>query len=422
MGLSAEGLASAARQHPWRAGLAGAGAGLLLASAVFWATLPDVSGAATGWPDTTAYMELRVRQAREAGRSLDLRYRPVPLERIPDHLQRAVRMAEDAGFYGHEGVDWAELEKALSEAWEERRLPRGASTITQQLARNLYLSPSRSPWRKLREFFIARRLERELGKRRILELYLNVIEFGDGIFGVDAAARRYFGVPVSRLDREQSLGLAAAIPAPRTHNPATDTRRYRWRVQLIRHRLAVVDSVRRARTSPGSRVDTAAGVPPAPPPIELPPAESLPAAAAESAAAASPTGDTSPASDTSATRDTLPAGEAVPEADTASIRAAGADQPPESALSMRERWARYSGRADRSAVSAASRNRSMWASRSAAPPAARAARRWPSRWPGTRVRMLSARARAAVVSPSSSASMPTWKWASGSHPSAGIRP
>lgn len=311
-----------ARRHPWRTGLAGVATGLLLGSGLFWVTLPDVSGLATGWPDTTAYMQLRIEQARESDRSLELHYRPVPLERIPDHLQRAVRWSEDAGFYGHQGVDWAEVENALSEAWEERRFPRGASTITQQLARNLYLSPTRSPWRKLRELFIARRLEEELSKRRILELYLNVIELGDGVFGVGAAARRYFGVPVHELSPEQSLRIAAAIPAPRTHNPATDTRRFRWRVGVIRNRLAAVErgSSEPARAAP--RSDPASSVPPAPDSMEL------------------PVPDTIPSADTSS-------------ADTS------AAQPPDAAASMRDSWARYSGREERSTVSAARRKRSM---------------------------------------------------------------
>ena len=243
------------RRHPVRTAAAAIAGVLILGSLWFWLTLPDVSGLARGWPDTTAYMELRIRQARAEGRTLDLRYRPVSQERIPDHLEETVRVAEDAGFYGHRGVDWYEVRTALAEAWEERTFPRGASTITQQLARNLYLSPSQTPWRKLREFFIARRLEEELSKRRILELYLNVIELGPGTFGVDAAARRYFGVPVDALTRSQAEALAATIPGPRTHNPATATAQYRWRVRLIGRRMAVMDSLRRAGAGTVSPAD-----------------------------------------------------------------------------------------------------------------------------------------------------------------------
>lgn len=249
-----------ARSHPWRTLALALLLGAMLSSLGLWLSLPDVSGLSRGWPDTTAYMELRIRQAVAEGRSLDLRYRPVPLDRIPDHLQDAVRVAEDAGFYGHQGVDWEEVRAALSEAWEEERLPRGASTITQQLARNLYLSPARTPWRKLREYFVARRLEEALSKRRILELYLNVIELGDGVFGVDAAARRYFAIPVEDLSRSQAVALAASIPAPRTHNPATATEGHRWRVRGIRGRLAAIDSLRRVGEA----------VPPPPPELPVP--------------------------------------------------------------------------------------------------------------------------------------------------------
>ena len=112
-------------------------------------------------------------------------------------------------------------------------MPRGASTITQQLARNVYLSPRRAPTRKLREAFITRRLEKELPKSRILALYLNVIELGPGLFGVDAASREYFGIPVSAVSRRQAAMLAATIPSPLLDNPGTDTRRFRWRTDLI---------------------------------------------------------------------------------------------------------------------------------------------------------------------------------------------
>jgi len=127
-------------------------------------TAPDASEYGDAWPDRTAYMELRVRQAREAGGELSIRYRPVPLSRIPEAVQRAVRVAEDATFYQHGGVDWHEVRAAIREAWREEEAPRGASTLTMQLARNLYLSPERSLWRKLREVVIARKIEGELGK------------------------------------------------------------------------------------------------------------------------------------------------------------------------------------------------------------------------------------------------------------------
>lgn len=196
-------------------------------------SLPDGSRFRGSWPDTTAYMELRVEQAREAGHRLDVRYRPVPSSHIPEHLRHVVRVAEDAAFYQHPGIDLHELTNALTEAWREHHGPRGASTITQQLARNLYLSPDRTLTRKAREAVIALKIESELTKERILELYLNVIELGEGVFGVQAASIHYFGLPADRLSRRQAAMLAATIPSPRTHNPATKTREFRWRMALV---------------------------------------------------------------------------------------------------------------------------------------------------------------------------------------------
>lgn len=198
-----------------------------------WATLPDVSSLAEAWPDTTAYMRIRIAQAVRREDTLRIRYHPVRLSDVPAALRRAVLVSEDAGFYDHSGFDWHEIRAAFEKARREREMPRGASTITQQLARNIYLSPRRAPTRKLREAFITRRLEKELPKSRILALYLNVIELGPGLFGVDAASREYFGIPVSAVSRRQAAMLAATIPSPLLDNPGTDTRRFRWRTDLI---------------------------------------------------------------------------------------------------------------------------------------------------------------------------------------------
>lgn len=210
-------------------------AGLLIGFFV-WISLPDVRTLRSGWPAQTSYMKQRIQEAKEGGETLRLGYRPVRLSAIPKSVQRAVRVAEDAAFYDHHGFDWYELRDAIRRAWERKEAPRGASTITQQLARNLYLSSDRSYLRKLREALIARRLERQLEKRRILELYLNVIELGPGLFGVEAASRHYFGIPVSDVSERQAAMLAASIPAPRRDNPATDTRRFRWRTRLVYER------------------------------------------------------------------------------------------------------------------------------------------------------------------------------------------
>lgn len=199
-------------------------------------TLPSVSRYGEMWPDTTAYMRIRIAQAERRDEDFVLRYRPVPLGRVPSTVRRAVLVSEDAAFFDHRGFDWFELRAAIEKAWQEREPPRGASTITQQLARNLFLSPRRSLTRKLREALITWKLERALSKNRILELYLSVIELGPGIFGVEAASRAYFDTSISGVAPREAAMLAATIPAPLRDNPATDTRRFRWRTGLVARR------------------------------------------------------------------------------------------------------------------------------------------------------------------------------------------
>ena len=205
----------------------------VVALAVLWLTLPEPMALESGWPGTTAYMELRQEQAREGGRPAGLSLEPVPLAAIPRPVRRAVIVAEDAAFWRHGGVDWSEVRAAVTEWWREDERLRGASTLTMQLARNLYLSPERSWLRKARETLLAWRLEARLPKSRILELYLNVVELGDGVFGVEAAAHRYWQVSVSALGPRRAAELAATLPSPREDNPATRTPRFRWRAELI---------------------------------------------------------------------------------------------------------------------------------------------------------------------------------------------
>ena len=200
-------------------------------------TLPDVRGLARTNPATTAFMELRKEEAAQDGRTLTIRHRWVPYTQISADLRRAVIVTEDAAFFDHDGIDLTEVKASMERNWEDGRFSRGASTITQQLAKNLYLSPSRNPLRKLREVFITRRLEAGLTKRRILEIYLNVIEWGDGIFGVDAAARIYFGKTAATLSREEAALLAGAIINPRVHNPGKPTRRLLRRQQIVLRRM-----------------------------------------------------------------------------------------------------------------------------------------------------------------------------------------
>ena len=195
--------------------------------------LPDVARLRSANPESTALMELRLREAEGNGKKLQIRQKWVPFEAIPQMLKHAVRVSEDAGFYQHKGIDFTEIRAAVRSSWRHDKPLRGASTITQQLAKNLYLSPKRSIWRKIKEVLIARRLEASLTKQRIFHLYLNVIELGPGIFGVEAASRHFFGKEVASLDLEEIVRLTAVIPRPLNINPAGESRYLNWRARWI---------------------------------------------------------------------------------------------------------------------------------------------------------------------------------------------
>ena len=203
-------------------------------------TVPDVRPLRTRNPQVTAFMELRAYEARSRGEPVVRDQRWVPYSRISPHLKRAVIVTEDSAFWQHEGVDYAQLKDAVEENLERMEFARGASTITQQLAKNLYLSPSKNPFRKVKELLIARQLEVELSKQRILELYLNVIEWGDGIWGAEAAARRYFHSSAAELTASQSALLAAAIANPHIMDPGRPSARLLRRQQMIMRRMGAV--------------------------------------------------------------------------------------------------------------------------------------------------------------------------------------
>ena len=205
-----------------------------------YVTLPDVRALKTTNPSTTAFMELRDREAIAGGRKPRRVQRWVSYGRISPDLKRAVLVAEDDAFWQHEGIDIGQLQESIEIDWARGTFSRGGSTITQQLAKNLYLSPSKNPLRKLRELIIARRLEAELKKARILELYLNVIEWGDGVYGVDGAARSYFQKSAAELGPAEAALLAAAIVNPRVLSPAHPSTRLLRRQQLILRRMGAV--------------------------------------------------------------------------------------------------------------------------------------------------------------------------------------
>jgi monofunctional biosynthetic peptidoglycan transglycosylase len=249
-------------------------------------TIPDVRDLRTRNPDTTAFIELRAREARAEGKQPRRVQQWMPYKRISPNLKRAVLVAEDAGFWGHEGIDLVEIRKSLETDWEKGTFLRGASTITQQLAKNLYLSPSRNPFRKLRELIITRRLEHELSKTRIFELYLNEIEWGDGIYGADAAAHEYFGESASALGPDQAALMAGAIVNPRLLNIAHPNTRLRNRQRIIRARMGNVTPppVITAPVDPGPSF-TPEAIPEGPP-------EAFPSTGLPDAPADTPPGDT----------------------------------------------------------------------------------------------------------------------------------
>ncbi len=237
--------------------------GLLAGGLVFWlfAVWPPPFWYRTHWPRQTAFMAMRpdtssaIKRLDSSGRL----YRPVPLDSIAPVMQEAVMIGEDAKFLTHDGFDYLALAQALGyrrpefswadprdraalravlpHAWSRRDKLRGASTISQQLAKNLYLSASRNPLRKVKEAVITWRLEHALGKRRIMELYLNVVELGAGVWGVEPASEFYFKHPARTLTRDQAAALAGTLPFPLKSNPRLRPGRMRWRQNLILRRM-----------------------------------------------------------------------------------------------------------------------------------------------------------------------------------------
>ena len=185
-------------------------------------------------PASTAMMEQRASEARSKGEEVKRVQMWVPYDRMSRSLVRAVLAGEDSRFFDHAGFDWEEMRKALEEDWNRGEFKRGASTISQQLAKNLFLSTSKNPLRKLHEALITKEMEWILGKRRILEIYLNVIEWGDGVYGAEAAAHTYFNTSAAAVSADQAAFLSAIIPSPNgAFNPATHKRRVQRRKNLI---------------------------------------------------------------------------------------------------------------------------------------------------------------------------------------------
>lgn len=202
-------------------------------------TIPwiGVSNLKTENPTETALMRQRTREAESDDKQLTIKRKWIPLSRIPRHVINAVVVAEDGTFWEHGGFDWYEFQQSLKKNWERKRAVRGASTITQQLAKNLYLSTSKDPIRKLKEWVITVLLEHYLDKNRILEIYLNVIEWGRGIFGIEAAAQTYFDRSASSLSTDHAMRLAAVIPSPLKHKPTDNSRWVNFRRNVVAQRM-----------------------------------------------------------------------------------------------------------------------------------------------------------------------------------------
>lgn len=189
-------------------------------------------------PARTAMMKQRIEEASSSNNNFTIAQQWVPLSRISKNLRNAVIVSEDGMFFEHEGVDWFEVEESIKKNWEKGKTARGGSTISQQLAKNLYLSTSKDPVRKFKELVITLRMERILSKRRILEIYLNVIEWGNGIFGAEQAAQKYFGKSAAYLTREEAAMMAAVIPNPRKYQPNIMSRYVARRSSIILSRMS----------------------------------------------------------------------------------------------------------------------------------------------------------------------------------------
>ena len=195
------------------------------------------------WPDWSLYQKGPVQQSNFIRQYIyeqyqhpkwrNLRWRPKPISKISRHMIRALIVAEDARFYSHSGIDMEALQSAMETNLSEKRFVYGGSTISQQTVKNIFLSSSRNPLRKWHELLLTIGMERNLTKKRILELYLNVVEFGRGIYGVEAAARYYWGKSAASLSTRQAIELAATLPAPVRHNPDTRTNFFKKRVKKI---------------------------------------------------------------------------------------------------------------------------------------------------------------------------------------------
>lgn len=209
---------------------------IALAAIQFW-FLVHVWYWAGNNPESTAFMRARLEILQQDNPKARLRQQWVPYQRISSHLKRAIVAAEDAKFVSHNGFDWDGIQKAYEKNLREGEIVAGGSTITQQLAKNLFFSGRRTWWRKAQEAVVAVMIETVMSKRRILEIYLNVIEWGEGVFGAEAAARHHYGTTAAGLSPEQAARLASIVPSPRRYGPGSNTAYLQRRTQTLLARM-----------------------------------------------------------------------------------------------------------------------------------------------------------------------------------------
>lgn len=230
------------------------GALILLVSA-FYLLQPDIKSLNKKNPETSAFMENYLKALSESGKEPQVDFRWVPFSQISPHLKKAVLVSEDDAFYQHNGFDWRQIKESLILNWQDKGFRRGGSTITQQLAKNLYLSPSKSIFRKIEESVLAYQIEKHLSKQRIFEIYLNVIEWGPGIYGAQAAAQHYFNVSAKNLSARQAAYLAAIIPNPKKYGAKKNNTRVQWKSNWILKRMGLAHQNTKDSGTPKDKVD-----------------------------------------------------------------------------------------------------------------------------------------------------------------------
>jgi monofunctional biosynthetic peptidoglycan transglycosylase len=241
----------------------------VVASMAFYCVYPDLSVLQHQRPAKTSFMSYRERQWEKEGLRREIRQEWVPLSAVSPYVIKAVLIAEDDKFWSHEGFDFEAIQKAIEKDLRKRRLKAGGSTISQQLVKNLYLTPDKNPVRKLKEAILTWRLERNLTKKRILEIYLNVVEWGDGIFGIEAAARHHFGKGAGSLSAREAAALAVVLPSPLRYNPTGGGKYVESRIEAVYRIMArrglvpgyeqLLEEMRPEGSPPDQRADEGAG-------------------------------------------------------------------------------------------------------------------------------------------------------------------